>query len=63
MLAYSVIVRSDIMIYTSVIISFITQLLGVAASDTSLSSQEYETIKNFLEKEINRLRECDNVNN
>lgn len=51
------------MIYTSVIISFITQLLGVAASDTSLSSQEYETIKNFLEKEINRLRECDNVNN
>lgn len=43
--------------YIEVSITMLTQLLGVAASDKSLSKEDYEVIKSFIDKEIRRLRE------
>ena len=42
--------------YVEVSITMLTQLLGVAANDKSLSKEDYNVIKKFIDREIRRLR-------
>ena len=49
--------------FNSVAVSFLTQLLNDAANDRSITDEEYEAIRNFLDKKINeaRSKELENI--